>query len=198
MKRVLLIPVLVALVALVAFLLSNREEMVLPGGPVGVPESADERPNKEGKELSGETGGEEIALLPGPRKAPMVKSPAPVPEKPIRMADLIAHTDRLSNPDANAEADLEVLSAVLQSYKKFVGEVPEGGLNEEIVDSLCGKNPRRIIFMDRAHPSISEEGELLDRFETPYYFHPVSAQELEFRSAGPDKKLWSDDDVIPD
>jgi hypothetical protein len=43
--------------------------------------------------------------------------------------------------------------------------------------------------------SIDAQGRLLDRWGTPYFFHAVSRTELEIRSAGPDGKLGTDDDV---
>jgi hypothetical protein len=35
----------------------------------------------------------------------------------------------------------------------------------------------------------------LDRFGTPYFFHPISETRIDVRSAGPDRKLWTEDDV---
>ena len=40
------------------------------------------------------------------------------------------------------------------------------------------------------------DGELVDRWGTPYFFHSVSAEKMEIVSAGPDKELWTDDDVV--
>jgi hypothetical protein len=37
---------------------------------------------------------------------------------------------------------------------------------------------------------------LLDRWGTPYYFHPIARNVLGLRSAGPDGKLWTADDVV--
>ncbi len=39
-------------------------------------------------------------------------------------------------------------------------------------------------------------GELLDIWGTPYFFHQMSAQQMEIRSAGLDKTLWTQDDII--
>ena len=69
------------------------------------------------------------------------------------------------------------------------------GLNEEYVDFLIGKNPKGIQMLPHDHPDISEKGELLDRWGTPYFFHPVSEKRVDILSAGPDRTLFTDDDV---
>jgi hypothetical protein len=35
----------------------------------------------------------------------------------------------------------------------------------------------------------------VDRWGTPLYFHAISRDRLEVRSAGPDKVMWTEDDV---
>jgi hypothetical protein len=54
-----------------------------------------------------------------------------------------------------------------------------------------------MIFIAAGHARINARGELIDRFGTPYDFHPVSSELLEIRSAGPDKILETADDVAP-
>ena len=60
---------------------------------------------------------------------------------------------------------------------------------------LAGNNKRKLAVLLPNHPSLNQEGELLDRWGTPYWFHPVSRDLMEIVSAGPDKKLWTEDDV---
>jgi hypothetical protein len=36
----------------------------------------------------------------------------------------------------------------------------------------------------------------VDRWDTPYFFHQMSASHMEVRSAGPDKMLWTSDDIV--
>jgi hypothetical protein len=35
---------------------------------------------------------------------------------------------------------------------------------------------------------------MCDRWGTPYFFHQVSKTEMEIRSAGPDRRMWTGDD----
>ena len=43
---------------------------------------------------------------------------------------------------------------------------------------------------------MSGNGELLDRWDSPLFFHRESSRTTTFRSAGPDRRLWTDDDVV--
>ena len=40
------------------------------------------------------------------------------------------------------------------------------------------------------------KGQLVDRWGTAYWFHPNSSYQMEIRSAGPDKNLFTADDVV--
>jgi hypothetical protein len=91
--------------------------------------------------------------------------------------------------------DLEILQNVFAAYRRVFGENPTGGLNAEIVGGLTGKNARRLAILPPDLDAINADGELLDRWGAPYFFHPVSRQVMEVRSAGPDGQLWTRDDV---
>jgi hypothetical protein len=108
---------------------------------------------------------------------------------------MLALSSQLAEPDGTAEEDVGNLEELVRSFTRFVGTAPEGGLNYEIVRSLQGDNPMHMVFLAKDHPKLNAEGELLDRFGTPYYFHPVSKTQIDVRSAGPDKALWSNDDI---
>ena len=43
---------------------------------------------------------------------------------------------------------------------------------------------------------INARGELIDNWGTPFFFHQVSGTEMEIRSAGPDMKMWTADDLV--
>ena len=103
-------------------------------------------------------------------------------------ADLHRGTD-------SAEEDLAIIAGLAEAYRKIFGRYPTGGVNGEIMDSLRGRNDRNLAVIDPEHPDIGQQGDLVDRWGTPYYFHSVSRNELEIRSAGPDRKLWTEDDV---
>lgn len=58
-----------------------------------------------------------------------------------------------------------------------------------------------LVFFPPISPNpgtINEAGELLDRFDTPYFFHPISSKHIEIRSAGPNQKIGNNDDILLD
>ena len=62
------------------------------------------------------------------------------------------------------------------------------GIDPETIDSV-------ILVEGDSITAINRNGELCDRWGTPFFFHAESAAHMEIRSAGPDKKMWTDDDV---
>jgi hypothetical protein len=70
------------------------------------------------------------------------------------------------------------------------------GSNAEITQSLNGGNPKQTKFPIADGNSINDKGELTDVWGTPYFFHQLSANTTEIRSAGPDKTMWTGDDVV--
>jgi len=93
------------------------------------------------------------------------------------------------------EEDLEVVSQILSSYRSLFKVNPVGVENFEFTDALTGGNPKRVNFIDPNSPALSEENELVDRWGSPIVFHPISSSVMGLRSLGPDKILWTDDDI---
>ncbi len=94
--------------------------------------------------------------------------------------------------------DLIILNDLLGFYTgivKYPGSLPTTG-NADIVEALQGNNAHRKIFFPPKHSHLSPEGLLLDRWKQPLYFHFISAQNPEIRSAGPDQLFWTDDDLF--
>jgi len=103
--------------------------------------------------------------------------------------------DRLNAPEGDIVADLAIVARVLDNFLIEFGHMPVGA-NREITTQLSGGNGRRHAPLPRGHPSISPQGELLDRWGTPYFFHALSARRMEVRSAGADRELYSADDAV--
>lgn len=93
-----------------------------------------------------------------------------------------------------AREEAEAIALNLRSFGQRFGGNPTG-TNAEIVKTLNGGNPQGVRYLPQEHVRLNEQGELLDSFGTPYFFHQLSAQEMEIRSAGPDKTLWTQDDI---
>jgi hypothetical protein len=91
-------------------------------------------------------------------------------------------------------ADLDKLSLSMRDYRTLMSQNPVG-TNEEIAAALNGGNPKgaRLAPEDS---TVNGEGKLVDRWGTPYFFHQMSATSMEIHSAGPDKKMGTEDDII--
>jgi len=101
-----------------------------------------------------------------------------------------------SRPSSSIRRDLEEAWHVVETFNntlKHQGSLPMGS-NRELMSLLFGKNPRQIRFVDPTKSYISEKGELLDRWQTPLFFHFVEGQEIAIRSAGKDQTMWTEDD----
>jgi hypothetical protein len=71
------------------------------------------------------------------------------------------------------------------------------GSNPEIAAALNGENPKQIKFIDPENGlRINGQGELVDSWGTPFFFHQLSATDTEVRSAGPDRIMWTADDLV--
>jgi hypothetical protein len=103
----------------------------------------------------------------------------------------------LNARETTPQRDLEILRDLLQSLTTTlkVGSLPPLGDNEDITAALTGHNKRKLVVLPANHPSVDSEGRLLDRWGTPYHFHARSADTFDLRSAGPDKVLFTTDDV---
>jgi hypothetical protein len=102
-------------------------------------------------------------------------------------------SERMHLEDEPPETDLEILEEVLSIYRKVAGGNPAGD-NSDFTEALVGQAPEGIFF-SRSSPAY-RDGELVDRWGTPYWFHPVTSHVTEIRSAGPDRQLFTADDVV--
>ena len=85
--------------------------------------------------------------------------------------------------------------AVIQ-YAQVYGENPIG-TNPEITAALMGNNPKHINFITPdAGLQVNADGEMVDAWGAPLFFHQLSGHEMEIRSAGEDHQMWTADDLI--
>ncbi|HEY1109099.1 MAG TPA: hypothetical protein VGE76_10720, partial [Opitutaceae bacterium] len=103
----------------------------------------------------------------------------------------------LNSPRTDARADLRLIAETIDTFRSnFPQEGNPVGSNAEITAALTGKNKVRFAFIPPNHPAINREGELCDRWGTPFFFHAESSTDMRVRSAGPDKKLYTEDDIV--
>jgi hypothetical protein len=107
------------------------------------------------------------------------------------------------NPPAASEVQnlppltvLDNARVAMHNYGSTFGENPVG-TNPEITAALMGRNPKQINFITpESGLRINENGEMVDGYGTPFFFHQLSGQEMEIRSAGEDRKMWTFDDQV--
>src|SRR5260221_1132592 len=85
-------------------------------------------------------------------------------------------------------------NTVLQYGLMFCGNPV--GTNLHITKALNGDNPKQVKFLGPDGNRVNQKGELVDAWGTPYFFHQLSAMEMEIRSAGPDKIMYTSDDLV--
>jgi len=128
---------------------------------------------------TGATGAVGATPAPVPAMPPAQMPPSPVPPNEL---------------DA-ARTEAEALALNIRQYRLRFGGNPVG-TNADIVKELDGGNPKTARYLPSELKKLNEQGELIDSWGTPYFFHQLSAEEMETRSAGPDKVMWTSDDVV--
>lgn len=100
-------------------------------------------------------------------------------------------------PNRPVKDDLTDLSHSLKNFALLVkGDSPIPlGANEEIALALLGKNRAKLAFLPKDSQALNAQGQLIDRWGTPLWFHASTRERIDIRSAGPDQKLWTSDDV---
>lgn len=156
--------------------ISQNPEIPPPASPTPVPPAASLTPPTP---LITESSEEPPAPTdPDPATAP---GGLPAPGKP-------APPDVIRN-------ELENVQVSLRDYRTAFGENPVGS-NGEITKALDGGNPKHLRISFPPGSSVSGQGELCDRWGTPFFFHQLSAKQMEIHSAGPDHLMGTGDDIV--
>jgi hypothetical protein len=94
------------------------------------------------------------------------------------------------------EVALQNVHRAVRQYGQMFGGNPVG-TNPEITAALSGQNPKKINFLAAQEGMhTNDKGELVDNWGTPYFFHQLSSTDMEIHSAGPDRQMWTSDDLV--
>ena len=104
---------------------------------------------------------------------------------------------RASNASPEIAADFDKINLMLRDYRSLTGENPVG-TNAEIMHAIMGGNPKGAQLGPPAGQQLNANGELIDRWGTPYFFHQLSKDLMEIHSAGPDRRMGNEDDFVSD
>ena len=91
---------------------------------------------------------------------------------------------------------MENIRGVFRAYASRFGGNPVG-TNPEITRALTGGNSKQAVFIQSEDGlRVNEQGEMVDPWGTPFFFHQLSGTVMEIHSAGPDRILWTGDDLV--
>jgi hypothetical protein len=107
-----------------------------------------------------------------------------------------ALADDLNSATGDIHSDLRLVNEIFIAYRGAVHTGNPVGENAEITAVLKGRNKLGYAFIPPDNPAINPKGELCDRWGTPFFFHQLSGEKMEIRSAGPDHRLWTADDEV--
>jgi hypothetical protein len=150
---------------------------------------------------------EAVARKKGTGSRPSVPETAPI--MPLQAAqnspqfsaggvdhDLQTRADRLHSEEHGTEQDLQIVAEFLETYARATGGQPIGE-NADITAALTGTQypGQKGRVFPQNHRAL-RNGQLIDRWGQPFWFHPNSGSSMEIRSAGPDRQLFTPDDVM--
>lgn len=92
-----------------------------------------------------------------------------------------------------AERHAHFILLAVRQYEQEFGELPQG-TTAEILRKLEGNNAKKIAYLDLASQERTPDGGWLDPQGTPYSI-TTTGTNLEVRSAGPDRKFGTADDI---
>lgn len=123
------------------------------------------------------------------QSSPLSPLPSSTPDHPLLAG--------LNAPDGTITRDLAIVADVFDAWRtNFTRDGHPVGENHEITAALTGLNPLGLVLLPADHPTINALGQWCDRWSTPYFFHQVSGTAMELRSAGPDRRFYTADDVL--
>jgi hypothetical protein len=106
--------------------------------------------------------------------------------------------ERLLAADGSPREDLDALTDLVKGYLQAgLGDTARSlGFNEDLAVALTDVAALGESALPPDHPAL-RDGRVIDRWGTPWQVHPVASGVVELRSAGPDRRLYTPDDIGP-
>jgi hypothetical protein len=98
----------------------------------------------------------------------------------------------------NAARDVQIVHEMLRLYLRAMHQrqgFPIGN-DSDLVRVLTGHNPMHLVILPSDHPGVRADGRLCDRWGTPIWVHARGNNAFEIRSAGPDLRMFTSDDLV--
>jgi hypothetical protein len=131
----------------------------------------------------------------------IIVTETPVAAKPPQSAvkALLGETilSEYANTNASPQNDLTLMSHLMENAVLLLKSSANRPLsaNEDWAAFLRGGNSARERFLPETHVALNTKGQLIDRWGTPLFFHALGNGRYDLRSAGPDKTMWTSDDI---
>ena len=128
---------------------------------------------------------------PDPVQSPDIPPPPPTPETVTLADDILSFPD---DPKQYVQELHHLASNVLLLNKNT--DTRHYATNADLAELLLGENVMRTAYIAPNSPALSPEKQLIDNYGTPVIIHVQSADRFTIRSAGPDRKAYTEDDAI--
>ncbi len=103
--------------------------------------------------------------------------------------------ERLLAADGSPAEDLASLRDMAENYLHSGLSGRGIAFNEDLIPALTNRDALGEAALPPDHPAI-REGRLIDRWGTPWQVHPLAGDLIQLRSAGPDRRLYTSDDLV--
>ncbi len=132
------------------------------------------------------------------RRAAEPVDPRPAPSQMSAVEPLVGEKilSHYAESNSTPHQDLTLLSHLLDNFRLGAkGEALPLGSNAEMAAALRGEGRVKLALLPPGHRAFDAAGRLIDRWGTPLFFHVESADRIAIRSAGPDREMWTADDL---
>lgn len=139
----------------------------------------------------------EAAVSASPGAFAPGEPPRPLPPREATPGRPVMAWERLLAADGSPREDLAALGDLVDGYlQSGLGNARRSiGFNEDLVPALTDSEALGDAALPPGHPAI-REGRLIDRWGTPWQVHPLAKDLVQLRSAGPDRRLYTADDLV--
>jgi len=120
---------------------------------------------------------------------------APAGRQPLAGESILAG---YGSEHSTCENDLVLMSRLVENTLLVVKGAANRplGSNEDWARLFLGGNGAGEAFLPPSHPALNARQQLVDRWQRPLFVHAIGGGRFELRSAGPDGKLWTKDDIL--
>jgi len=142
------------------------------------------------------TSEQPVATSAGVKVTEASASARPSPTQPPQLIGEVILRD-YAKTSLTPQNDLILMSHLMENALLLLKSAADRPLsaNEDWADFLTGQNAAHERFLPDNHAALNKNRQLVDRWGTPLFFPALGKGRYEVRSAGPDKTLWTVDDL---